>query len=194
MKDFIKNNKAQVICFILTLALAVFNIGYAHKLTEREKDLEFAEESIYFSLSEISLLAEVIEQDMYYLDHIYTTAEEYGIPPEVVVAIMKVESNFNPDLVYGRCYGLMQIHDGHCEPWGIETEDLLDLKKNTTVGISLLAGLQAESDNLYQVLGKYNRGTGGYKKYVEEVGTEVTSYATKVYDIIDAWKDAAYGY
>ena len=190
MKDFIKNNKAQVVCFLLTLALAVFNIGYAHKLTEREKELDFAEQSIYFSLSEISLLAEVVEHDMYYLDHIYMTAQEYDIPPEVVVAIMSVESDFNPDLTYGRCYGMMQIHDTHCKPWGIETEELLDLRKNTTIGISLLAGLQAESDNLYEVLGKYNMGTGGYQKYCEEVGTEVTAYATKVYDIIDVWKES----
>ena len=179
----------QFILAVLTIAMAIGNIIFSHNVSEREKQLGEAYNTIESALYEINTVQELVDGQIRYLDHIYSTAEEYGVPPEVVVAVMKVESDFNPDAVNGRCYGLMQIHDTHCEPWSVTTEDLLDLRKNTTIGISLLSGLMDTSDNLTQVLGKYNRGQAGYARYCAEVGSEVTSYSKKVENILNEWKE-----
>jgi len=184
-----KDNKVAIICLALAMVLNIANIIFAHRLDDREQTIGEAYNTIESALYEINAVQELVDGQIHYLDHIYSTAEEYGVPPEVVVAVMKVESNFDPDAVYGRCYGLMQIHDVHCEPWNVTTEDLLDLRTNTTIGISLLSGLMDTSDNLTQVLGKFNRGQAGYAKYCAEVGSEVTSYSEKVENILNEWKE-----
>ena len=179
----------QIICLILTVAIGIFNIGYSRNVAERERQLGDAYNSIQFALAEISVVQQDIDNHMIYLDHIYSTAEDYGVPPEVILAIMKVESNFNPEAQNGRCYGLTQIHDVHCEPFGVTTEDLLDLRRNTVIGTTRLSALINQSDSLTEALGKYNMGEAGYAAYCEEVGTETTAYSEKVYQIIDGFRN-----
>lgn len=184
-----KDNKVAILCLALAMALNIVNIISAHRLDEREQAVGEAYNTIEESLFEISVTQTRVEKQIQYLDHIYITAEEYDIPPELVLAIMKVESNLNPNAKNGRCYGLMQIHDVHCEGFNTTTEELFDLRRNTQIGMSLLSGLMESSDNLHQVLGKYNRGQAGYARYCKEVGTEVSAYSQKVMDILDEWKE-----
>ena len=42
--------------------------------------------------------------------------EEYGILPDVLFAVMEVESGYQTDAKNGECYGLMQIHSINL-PW-----------------------------------------------------------------------------
>lgn len=184
-----KDNEMAILCLLLSMVLAAINITITHRLNERERAIGDAYNAIEESLFEISVTQTRVEEQIQYLDHIYITAEEYDIPPELVLAIMKVESSLNPNAKNGRCYGLMQIHDVHCEGFNVTTEELFDLRRNTQIGMSLLSGLMESSDNLHQVLGKYNRGQAGYASYCREVGTEVSTYSQKVMNILDEWKE-----
>lgn len=44
-----------------------------------------------------------------YIEYFYEASDMYGIPPWVLAAIAKQESNFNPDCSYGGAYGIMQV-------------------------------------------------------------------------------------
>lgn len=180
------NKKYILLLFVVFLVL--FGI-VSFASMNINKELEQTERMLDETISKMEILYQETERNLYELDHIYRTAEEYGVPPEVVVAIMRVESNFNPNLESGCCYGIMQIHGNHCKSWGIETEQLFNLKSNTKIGISLLSGLQEESNNMYEVLGKYNMGSGGYAKYCRETGETVTRYADKVMSIVEKWEN-----
>jgi len=184
-----KELKIQIVLFLLTAVLTIFNIRDSRNVVEREQALGEAYNSIEDSVQEIRTTENLIQEQLLYLDHIYMTAEEYGVPPEVVLAVMKVESNFNPNAENGRCYGAMQIHDVHCKGFNVKTEELLDLHKNTEVGISLLSDLMESSDSLDAALGKYNMGETGYENWRNSTGKAVTEYTEKVQTILREWKE-----
>ena len=147
-------------------------LEYDKELKEQSSQLRYDEECLYS-------LYDSIEMELYELDVIYRIADEYDLEPELILAMMKVESNFYQYEETGDCKGLMQISDIH------NIENIFDLETNIRTGASLISGLRAESDNMYQALGKYNYGKTGYKEYVKRTGTEVTEYAEKVLSLVD---------
>ncbi len=68
--------------------------------------------------------------------------KEYGVLPDVLFAVMEVESGYQPDAKNGECYGLMQIHTINL-PWlqeQIGTTDLSDPVQNIRAGAYILGG------------------------------------------------------
>lgn len=109
-------------------------------------------------------------------NYIITKAHAHGIQPQIVMAMIERESDYNIACMGdgGDSYGLMQIqpkwHDKRMEKLG--STDLLDPYQNVTVGIDYLAELLDRYDgDMAKALVSYNQGH--YK------GT-VTAYAKGV--------------
>ena len=87
-----------------------------------------------------------------------TYGEEYGICPELLMAIIEQESSGQAYAENGSCKGLMQVsekwHKDRMERLGVT--DIFEC--NVLVGTDYLAELFAENDDLYWVLMAYNGG------------------------------------
>lgn len=112
----------------------------------------------------------------YVQDVIFAECEKYNIPPEIVIAMIEKESQFNRYAIGddGRSFGLMQIQPKHHIQRMIDLgcTDLFDPVQNVTVGIDILAELYIRYGDIAKALVAYNGGS--YK------GT-ITNYATSVW-------------
>ena len=111
--------------------------------------------------------------------------EEYGILPDVLYAVMKVESGYQVDAQNGSCYGLMQIHTINMEylSSNIGTTDLTDPEQNIEAGAFILGGY-LEKYSLTDSLMAYNLGEGGAKRLWKQ-GIHETGYTKKVLESIE---------
>ena len=111
--------------------------------------------------------------------------EEYGILPDVLYAVMKVESGYKVDAQNGSCYGLMQIHTINMEylSSNIGTTDLTDPEQNIQAGAFILGGY-LEKYSLTDSLMAYNLGEGGAKRLWKQ-GIHETGYTRKVLESIE---------
>lgn len=96
---------------------------------------------------------------------------EYSICPELLMAMIEVESSGREDAVNGNCVGLLQIN----EQWHRErmkrlgVSDLKDGYTNIRVGADYLAELFEENEgDLYLVLMKYNMLHDKAEGFVEQ--------------------------
>lgn len=106
--------------------------------------------------------------------------EEYGVLPDVLFAVMEVESGYQLDAQNGECYGLMQIHSINL-PWlseQIGTTDLSDPAQNIEAGAYILGGY-LKRYSLTDSLMAYNLGEGGAKAQWTQ-GIHETAYTRKV--------------
>lgn len=107
---------------------------------------------------------------------------EYGVPFELALAVMQVESGFDVDVIgSGNCYGIMQIHQiNHPaleKQLGIK--DWLNLSDNTKAGCYLLGQLIDKYQDENRALMAYNMGESAAKK-AWNAGTRSTGYTEKV--------------
>lgn len=115
-------------------------------------------------------------------EFIFHTATEYGVKPEIVMAIIEKESGWNASAAgdSGRSLGLMQIqprwHQWRMdEIFGPGNGDWLNPYHNVAVGCHLLRDLYATGLSEEWVLMAYNGGYGyAHKKVAEGV---VSDYA-----------------
>lgn len=109
-------------------------------------------------------------------------AEDYGLDPSLVIAIIESESSGRRKVVSSAgCIGLMQISPKwHMERMEkLEVEDLEDAYGNILVGCDYLSELFGKYDDVYTVLMCYNEGEssgaveraeqGRYSKYAEKI-------------------------
>ena len=120
----------------------------------------------------------------------WSTAERYGIDPALVFAVIEVESGWRADLVHinsdgTRDWGLMQLND-RTWPWLAERVGLRDAnplrpEDNVQMGVWLLAYLSRKyGPDPHRVLGAYNMGESGYRRYTASRGTTRSAYSTAV--------------
>lgn len=175
--------KMKISIFILILGIALLTVGIKTVATNQEivKEIEIGRQQISEEKVELEKIRHEVEQmeedvllSIAELDLIHSIAEEYDLPPELALAMMKVESNFNPNAKNKACHGLLQVSSLY------HTSNLFDLKRNITASAGLMSELIDESDTLQQALGKYNYGVTGYEKYVSREGRFATNYSEKV--------------
>ena len=123
-----------------------------------------------------------IPLDMEQQDIIREISEEYGVPFELVLAVMQVESNYDITAIgNGNCYGIMQIHQiNHPaleKQLGIT--DWLSLSDNTRAGCYMLGQLLDKYQNEVRALMAYNMGEGAARS-AWNAGTRSTTYTNKV--------------
>lgn len=138
-----------------------------------------------------TIIEEEIQQTKYYdvpmstelQDEMFALCEEYGVSPELVLAVIETESGFNPAAVSKTGdYGLMQINKGN-HKWLSEklgVNDFLDATQNMKCGIYMLAFSLNSADGDYtRALMVYNFGLSGARRAWKN-GKTSTAYTDKV--------------
>jgi soluble lytic murein transglycosylase-like protein len=97
------------------------------------------------------------------LNLIEDIAEKEGVSPNLIKAIVKVESNFNPKALSPKgAYGLMQLMPNTAELLNVDRENP---EENLLGGIHYLKTLALKYKDLDKVLAAYNAGPGNVDKY-----------------------------
>jgi soluble lytic murein transglycosylase-like protein len=119
---------------------------------------------------------------------IYDVAVSHSVSPQLVAAMIRVESSFNPRAVSrkGAC-GLMQLLPATARRFGVrKKKDLFDPQKNLEAGVRYVKWLtQRFGGDVEKILAAYNAGEGA----VERFGgippyRETQRYVEKVFGIL----------
>ena len=121
--------------------------------------------------------------------YIIYLCEEYNIAPELVIAVIQEESNYNTDAIgdNGTSFGLMQVREMYHEKrmHKLGCTNLLDPYQNVTVGIDILAEKLNKYDTVEEALTAYNAGdAGAYELYFSK-GIKANDYAFEVMEIAE---------
>ncbi len=128
-----------------------------------------------------------------YSEYVYKYAEEYEVDPLLIFAIIKAESNFNPNVVSSsNAIGLMQLMDTTAEELARKLD--VTFMKNASLynpDLNIRLGTKYFSDLLKQYNGNkllaltaYNAGKGTLKRWIEqgtikEDGTDIENIPYK---------------
>ena len=120
-------------------------------------------------------------------DFVRDEAEQRGVPPELILAMMDQESDYRTNLVSGtNDYGIMQINKVNHETLSkiLGVTDFLDPEQNIRCGTYMIGELLAKYDgDMHRALTSYNRGESGANKYFKKNGTYETSYSRSIIEI-----------
>ncbi len=110
-----------------------------------------------------------------YEECIYKCSEECEIDPLLVLAIIRVESNFKKDSVsLSQAKGLMQLMDSTADELATklnmnEDYDIFNAETNIELGTTYMSNLLTYyNNNLYLALAAYNAGIGNVNKWIEK--------------------------
>ena len=121
-------------------------------------------------------------------DAIMKYARQFRVEPVLIAAVIKTESNFNPnavgDLSIGGSYGLMQLYIKGAGA-GHTIEELMDIDNNIRIGTQYLAGcLDAFDGNRWQGVSAYNQGIQGVKDRGWEFNSDYVGTVIRTHDQI----------
>lgn len=121
--------------------------------------------------------------------HITSTARWYGIDPLLIKAMIKVESNFNPDALSPKgAMGIMQLMPGTAERVGVA--DPFNPAENIEGGVKYFNKLVNMFNDVTLAIAGYNAGENAVKKYGYRIPpySETIEYVEKVYAHYDYLK------
>lgn len=124
-------------------------------------------------------------------DLIFSECRSKNVSPDLVVALIGVESGYNPSMVSKtNDYGLMQINACHKEFFRkrLQITDLLDERQNIRAGVYMLSGIVGRYSDLNQALMVYNCGEAGAKRLWKQ-GVTSTAYSRKVIESVAGLKE-----
>ncbi len=135
--------------------------------------------SAYFILFKIVKIQDKILKEIYptrYSEYVEPYAKENNVDPYMIYAIIKAESNFNPNVTSeSNAIGLMQLLEETAEEISnvvenkeMQTEDLYSPEVNIRLGISYYAYLLKHyKGNNVLALAAYNAGMGNVDTWVQ---------------------------
>ena len=105
--------------------------------------------------------------DTPYGELIFAAAEKQRLNPQLVAAVVRAESAFDPHAVSHKgARGLMQLMPATARRFGVATEDLFDPQRNLEAGTRYLVWLSKRyPDDLQRILAAYNAGEGNVDRY-----------------------------
>lgn len=106
------------------------------------------------------------EERIEILQHVHAEATRAGLPPELVLAVIDVESGFQRYAVSrANAQGLMQVMRFWLEELGMEGSALFDIQKNLRMGCTILRYYyDLEKGDWTRALARYN-GSLGSRRY-----------------------------
>lgn len=110
------------------------------------------------------------EERLELLQFVYREANHHGLDPDLVLAVMQIESHFNRFAISRvGAQGLMQVMPFWRVEIGRPQDNLTDVRTNVRYGTAILAHyLEVADGDLVDALGRYN-GSRGRLKYPEKV-------------------------
>ena len=102
-----------------------------------------------------------------YGDLIFAAARRHKVNPELVAAVIRAESAFNPRAISAKgARGLMQLMPATAKRYGVRASELFKPERNIEAGVRCLAFLADRfADDLPKVLAGYNAGEGTVARY-----------------------------
>lgn len=101
-----------------------------------------------------------------YIPDIAAAALQNGLPPELVLALIQQESNWDPEAYSGEAHGLMQLTPATAERFGLEIAEIYSPERNIEVGTKYLGWLVRRYNGDYRkAVAAYNAGEGAVDKY-----------------------------
>jgi soluble lytic murein transglycosylase-like protein len=112
--------------------------------------------------------------------HVHKYSQIYGQDPDLVLAIMKVESDYDPNAVsHMGATGLMQVMPQWKQVLGIR-ENLTDPETSVRYGLQILGFYRNMYKDLEMALTAYNRGPGPVDMALMRGKSPLNRYAPKV--------------
>lgn len=105
------------------------------------------------------------------LQRVHFEAGREGLPPELVLAVIDVESNFDRFAISSAgARGLMQVMPFWLDELGHPDANLFDLETNLRMGCTILSYyMNMEDDDLVNALARYNGSYMGNGRYSQKV-------------------------
>lgn len=173
--------------------IIAWDIDHSNTLSSIKEREEKLVETVFFYRSQID--KKLSEDEMF---HLVKEANRLDVPVELLLKLLKVESNFNNELVgpatkYGHAYGIAQFMK-NTAPWiskmanlEYEFQKLFDSYYSITLAATYLHFLQYGDDvghegyqDWHSSLTAYNRGMGGLRTYEKRHQTTISSYSDKI--------------
>lgn len=176
--------KRSLLMVSLIITIIVTNKIYALTIAPANKPIEVETQIVETKAKELKTEVKTyynVPLDMDLQDYIREECIDAGLDMKLVLAIMKVESNFNPKVISSTGdFGLMQVNKVNFEE--VERElgltNMLDPYQGAKAGIFLLSKLKW-NESEHQMLMAYNIGIAGAQKLWEQ-GIYETDYSKKV--------------
>lgn len=125
--------------------------------------------------------------------HVRRYAALYSEDPDLVLSIMAVESDFDPNIVsYMGAVGLMQVMPQWSKILGI-TEPLTDPETSIRYGLQILGFYRAMYKDLETALTAYNRGPGAVDSALMRGQSPLNRYAPRVLKTYEELKSLQVG-
>jgi len=115
------------------------------------------------------------EERIRILTHVHYEASRVGLPPELILAVIEVESNFDRYAIsVAGAIGLMQVMPFWLQEIGRPDDNLLHIDTNLRYGCTILRFYYDKEDgDLRRALGRYN-GSLGERRYPNKVIDKLT--------------------
>ncbi len=110
------------------------------------------------------------KQRLRLLKAVHREATRAGLTPELVLAVIEVESRFDPYAISrSGAQGLMQVMPFWLDEIGRPEDNLIDIHTNLRLGCTILKYyLDLENGDLHRALARYN-GSAGSRRYSNKV-------------------------
>jgi soluble lytic murein transglycosylase len=170
---------------IVAFTFVAFTIVFASGNEHKEKSLITSEIVQYLKDKKVRVSDDKLKK---IANSVYDEAKDYDIDYRLVLAVMKVESNFKSDAISKKgARGLLQIKPSLAKHVSKEAgvsikspKCLEEPEKNIRIGVSHLSWLMDKFEDLKTALHAYNAGLGKVKPTTSENDAPDTRFTRKV--------------